>query len=83
METNAYEIRLPEINVQGIYPRAALFEHDCVPNTHRTFDEDLTLVVRAAVDIAKVGLIGWHEAVWNIGRKKISRRVMALRCFAR
>ncbi|KAF0291395.1 SET domain-containing protein SmydA-8, isoform A [Amphibalanus amphitrite] len=53
METNAYEIRLPEINVQGVYARAALFEHDCVPNTHRTFDENLTLVVRAAVDIAQ------------------------------
>ncbi|XP_037072819.1 uncharacterized protein LOC119093909 [Pollicipes pollicipes] len=53
MDTNAYEIRLPEINVQGIYPRAALFEHNCVPNTHRTFDADLTLVVRAAVDIEK------------------------------
>ena len=71
METNAYEIRLPEINVQGVYTRAALFEHDCVPNTHRTFDENLTLVVRAAVDIEKVrngaAVRGWDVVGERLG----------------
>lgn len=53
IDTNAFEIRLPDSSIQGIYGNAAILEHNCVANTHRTFDADLNLVVRAAVPIKR------------------------------
>lgn len=53
IDTNAFEIRLPDSSILGVYGTAALLEHDCIPNTHRTFDADLNLVVRAAVAIKR------------------------------
>uniref|UniRef100_A0A6A7FNU5 Protein msta-like n=2 Tax=Hirondellea gigas TaxID=1518452 RepID=A0A6A7FNU5_9CRUS len=53
IDTNAYEIRLPDSSIQGIYSQASMLEHSCIPNTHRTFDADLNLVVRAAVPIKR------------------------------
>ncbi|KAK3849746.1 hypothetical protein Pcinc_042339, partial [Petrolisthes cinctipes] len=53
LDTNAFEIRLPDSSILGVYPSASLLEHDCIPNTHRTFDADLNLVVRAAIPIKR------------------------------
>lgn len=53
LDTNAFEIRLPDSSILGVYQNASLLEHDCIPNTHRTFDADLNLVVRAAVPIKR------------------------------
>lgn len=53
LDTNAFEIRLPDSSILGVYQKASLLEHDCVPNTHRTFDADLNLVVRAAIPIKR------------------------------
>ena len=53
LDTNAFEIRLPDSSILGVYQKASLLEHDCIPNTHRTFDADLNLVVRAAVPIKR------------------------------
>ena len=53
IDTNAFEIRLPDSSIQGIYAQGAMLEHSCIPNTHRTFDADLNLVVRAAVTITR------------------------------
>lgn len=53
IDTNAFEIRLPDSSILGVYGMAAILEHNCVPNTHRTFDADLNLVVRAAVPIKR------------------------------
>ena len=53
LDTNAFEIRLPDSSIQGVYGEGAMMEHSCVPNTHRTFDADLKLVIRAAVNIKR------------------------------
>jgi len=53
IDTNAFEIRLPDSSIQGVYSQGAMLEHSCIPNTHRTFDADLNLVVRASVPIKR------------------------------
>ncbi|MCL4144495.1 UNVERIFIED_CONTAM: hypothetical protein GTU68_042503 [Idotea baltica] len=53
IDTNGFEIRLPDSSILGVYSVGSMLEHSCVPNTHRTFDADLNLVVRAAVDIKR------------------------------
>ncbi|KAA0203419.1 hypothetical protein HAZT_HAZT011229 [Hyalella azteca] len=53
IDTNAFEIRLPDSSIQGVYSQGSMLEHSCIPNTHRTFDADLNLVVRAAVPIRR------------------------------
>ncbi|KAB7494068.1 Protein msta, isoform A [Armadillidium nasatum] len=53
IDTNAFEIRLPDSSIMGVYATGSLLEHSCIPNTHRTFDADLNLVVRAAFDIKR------------------------------
>lgn len=56
IDTNAFEIRLPDSSIQGVFSQGAMLEHSCIPNTHRTFDADLNLVVRASVPIKR----GYH-----------------------
>jgi len=53
IDTNAFEIRLPDSSIQGVFSQGAMLEHSCIPNTHRTFDADLNLVVRASVPIKR------------------------------
>lgn len=53
LDTNAFEIRLPDSSIQGVYMQGAMLEHSCIPNTHRTFDADLNLVVRSSVPIKR------------------------------
>ncbi|KAK8749838.1 hypothetical protein OTU49_015582 [Cherax quadricarinatus] len=53
IDTNGFEIRLPDSSILGVYATASMLEHDCVTNTHRTFDADLNLVVRAAIPIKR------------------------------
>ena len=43
LDINAYEVRMPDVNVQAIYAMARLVEHACVPNTHRTISSKLLL----------------------------------------
>ncbi|RXG60318.1 Protein msta, isoform A [Armadillidium vulgare] len=49
LETNGFEV--PEQNLVALYGFGYLLEHSCVPNTTRTLNSSLHLVVRAAVDI--------------------------------
>ena len=53
IDTNGFEIRLPDSQIMGLYGSAAMLEHSCIPNTHRTFDADLNLVMRAAITIKR------------------------------
>jgi len=32
LNINAYEIKMPDVNIQGVYKLASLAEHNCVPN---------------------------------------------------
>lgn len=54
-DTNSYEIRLPErgIMIRALYELGAMMAHCCQPNTKHFFDDDLSLVLIAAVDIPK------------------------------
>ena len=36
LDINAYEVRMPYVNIQASYAMARLAEHNCVPNTHKT-----------------------------------------------
>ncbi|CAG7786534.1 unnamed protein product [Allacma fusca] len=36
LDINAYEVRMPYVNIQASYSLARLAEHNCVPNTHKT-----------------------------------------------
>lgn len=38
-------------SVRGLYPLAAMMNHECVPNTRHGYDERQRMTVRAAVDI--------------------------------
>ncbi|XP_053699243.1 SET domain-containing protein SmydA-8 [Sabethes cyaneus] len=59
MDTNSYEIRVPkrDIKIRGIYELGAMMSHDCRPNTKHFFDEQLNMVLVAAVDIRKDDVI--------------------------
>ncbi|XP_043198838.1 SET domain-containing protein SmydA-8-like [Amphibalanus amphitrite] len=56
----------------GLYPRAALLEHNCSPNTTRTFEEDLTLVLRASVLIPKGSHIttSYADPLWGTDNRR-------------
>lgn len=49
IETNGFEV--PELNLVALYGHGYLLEHSCIPNTTRTFDARLHLVVTASLDI--------------------------------
>ncbi|KAK7084159.1 hypothetical protein SK128_004824 [Halocaridina rubra] len=53
VDTNGFEIRLPDSSILGVYPQGSMIEHDCIANTHRTFDADLNLVVRSAIPVRR------------------------------
>jgi hypothetical protein len=36
LDTNAYEVKMPDMNIQGAYKLASLAEHNCVPNAIKT-----------------------------------------------
>ncbi|XP_038105706.1 SET domain-containing protein SmydA-8 [Culex quinquefasciatus] len=58
-DTNSYEIRIPErgIKIRALYELGAMMAHCCQPNTKHFFDEELNLVMIAAVDIPKDEMI--------------------------
>ena len=56
----------------GLYPRAALLEHNCSPNTTRTFEDDLTLVLRASTLIPKGAHIttSYADPLWGTDNRR-------------
>ncbi|CAB4060244.1 SMYD [Lepeophtheirus salmonis] len=58
LDTNSFEIPLPSSpgTIQAIYKIGCLPEHNCIPTGHRCFESDLSLVIRASVDL-KAGCI--------------------------
>lgn len=51
IDVNGFEI--PGPNAIGLYGKACLLEHNCIPNTNRTFDSHFNIIIRAAVKIPK------------------------------
>lgn len=47
LDTNAYEVKMPSVNIQGCYQTASLAEHKCVPNAFKiTSSKELTHIFR-------------------------------------
>uniref|UniRef100_A0A0K2URL9 SET and MYND domaincontaining protein DDB_G0273589like [Megachile rotundata] n=2 Tax=Lepeophtheirus salmonis TaxID=72036 RepID=A0A0K2URL9_LEPSM len=68
LDTNSFEIPLPSSpgTIQAIYKIGCLPEHNCIPTGHRCFESDLSLVLRASVDL-KAGdhiTITYTDSLW-------------------
>ncbi|XP_066992473.2 uncharacterized protein [Anabrus simplex] len=55
LDVNSFEVRTPAGTEQlrGIYSKASLLAHDCVPNIHLSVDEKFAMTIRASVAIPK------------------------------
>eukprot|EP00092_Neocalanus_flemingeri_P007671 GFUD01008283.1.p1 GENE.GFUD01008283.1~~GFUD01008283.1.p1 ORF type:complete len:508 (+),score=99.99 GFUD01008283.1:66-1589(+) len=55
IDTNTYQVLSSGSahSLSGLYPRVALLNHNCVPNSRLIFRADYSLQVRASVDIKK------------------------------
>ncbi|KAK3888210.1 hypothetical protein Pcinc_007741 [Petrolisthes cinctipes] len=60
----------------GLYGKACLLEHNCVPNTTRTFDAQLNIVIRAAVMITKGSHIAtsYTDPMWGTADRQMHLR---------
>ncbi|KAG7176014.1 SET domain-containing protein SmydA-8-like [Homarus americanus] len=71
IEVNGFEI--PGPNAIGVYGKACLLEHACIPNTTRTFDSQLNIIVRAAVKIPKGSHIStsYTDPMWGTANRQL------------
>lgn len=74
IDVNGFEI--PGPNAIGLYGKACLLEHSCVPNTTRTFDVQLNIVIRAAVMIPKGSHIAtsYTDPMWGTANRQMHLR---------
>ena len=69
LDTNSFEIRRSDgdIKIRGLYPKAAMFSHDCKPNTKHTFrGPKFTLELVSTVSIKKGEIISvtYTQTLW-------------------
>lgn len=59
LDTNAFEVRLPleKCKIRAIYPTAAMFSHNCLPNARHTFTDNLEIIFIAKMAIGKGEII--------------------------
>lgn len=71
IDVNGFEI--PGPNIIGLYGKACLLEHNCIPNTTRTFDIQLNLIVRATVKISKGSHIStsYTDPMWGTANRQL------------
>ncbi|XP_045622293.2 SET domain-containing protein SmydA-8, partial [Procambarus clarkii] len=71
IDVNGFEI--PGPNAIGLYGKAYLLEHNCIPNTTRTFDSQLNIVIRAAVKIPKGSHIttSYTDPMWGTANRQL------------
>ncbi|XP_076056980.1 SET domain-containing protein SmydA-8-like [Oratosquilla oratoria] len=71
IDVNGFEI--PGPNMIGLYGKACMLEHTCIPNTSRTFDSQMNIVVRAAVPIRKGQHIttSYTDPMWGTANRQI------------
>ena len=77
LDVNSFEV--PNISpscsgtVQAVYADAGcLAEHNCVPTAHRTFNEDLSLCLRAAIPLNKEEHISitYTDSLWPTAERR-------------
>ena len=87
LDVNSFEVPIANFNgiAQAVYRTACLMEHNCIPNTFRVFQEDLSVTIRASLDIG----VGSHitciytDPLWTtIARKEhlISSKFFECQC---
>lgn len=71
IDVNGFEI--PGPNIVGLYGKACLLEHNCIPNTTRTFDIQLNIIIRASVKIPKGSHIStsYTEPMWGTANRQL------------
>lgn len=74
IDVNGFEI--PGPNIIGLYGKACLLEHCCIPNSSRTFDPQLNIIIRATVDIAKGEHIttSYTDPMWGTSNRQLHLR---------
>ncbi|CAG0879389.1 unnamed protein product [Darwinula stevensoni] len=54
LHLNSFELQTPDgFLIQGLYTLASKLEHSCIPNIHRSYQEDYNMIARAAIPIKK------------------------------
>lgn len=71
IDVNGFEI--PGPNIIGLYGKACLLEHNCIPNTTRTFDIHSNLIIRASVKIPKGNhiSISYTDPMWGTANRQL------------
>lgn len=74
IDVNGFEI--PGPNVIGLYGKGCLLEHNCIPNSSRTFDPQLNIIIRATVDISKGEHIttSYTDPMWGTANRQLYLR---------
>ncbi|XP_037786222.1 SET domain-containing protein SmydA-8-like [Penaeus monodon] len=74
IDVNGFEI--PGPSIIGLYGKACLLEHSCIPNTTRTFDTQLNIIVRAATKISKGEHIqtSYTDPMWGTANRQLHLR---------
>jgi len=83
LDTNCFDVRLQsgKGSIRGLYPTAALMNHECIPNTRHVINEDngqMRIRVLATVDIQPGSRISatYTQSLWNT----LSRRAHLKAC---
>ena len=72
LDVNSFEVPHRDGVVQALYRRCCLAEHNCVPNLHRSFAQDLTLTFRSAIKIGANDhlTITYTDSLWTTADRR-------------
>uniref|UniRef100_A0A1B6FV33 MYND-type domain-containing protein n=2 Tax=Cuerna arida TaxID=1464854 RepID=A0A1B6FV33_9HEMI len=84
LDTNAFEIRrkMGNIKIRGLYCKAAMMSHNCLPNTKHVFvGDDFSIVVMATTDIKKGEIISatYTQSLWSTQERR--QHLLSSKCF--
>lgn len=74
LDINSFEVKVPKTSasVQAVYGVACMVEHQCIPNGHRTFNEDMSITMRAAYDLEEGDAVSitYTDTLWTTGARR-------------
>lgn len=84
LDTNAFEIRreIGNVKIRGLYYKASMMSHNCVPNTKHMFvGDDFTIVIVATTDIKKGEIISatYTQTLWSTQERR--QHLKSAKCF--
>ncbi|CAO1397800.1 unnamed protein product [Diamesa hyperborea] len=73
LNTNAFEVGIANISLRGLYPLAAVMNHNCVPNIRYAYEENSVMVVRASKLIKKGEQIfnSYTKFLWGTQQRRV------------